>query len=191
MKALKQFQTEEASSRLISTPLRAKVTGKSLLTVDAQKEIAQGSIPDLRRVCAELFKTFYLPGSPYAATQFIPVLRKLEFLDQEVVQRFLQNPGKRHVLVENELMKVVLIHWKSGEISSIHGHPKGGCVFKILQGSLEELRYTADASPKLLSVSKYQEGSMAYIDDNMGHHAVGNPFDMPAISLHVYTPGKK
>lgn len=30
---------------------------------------------------------------------------------------------------------------------------------------------------------------MAYIDDEMAYHAVGNPFDEPAISLHAYTSG--
>ena len=27
------------------------------------------------------------------------------------------------------------------------------------------------------------------IDDQMAYHAVGNPYNTPAVTLHVYTPG--
>ena len=161
------------------------------MTATAFAEMAEGSIPDLWPVCLDLYATFYQQNAPHSALQFIPVLQKLAAIDQAEVERFLRHPETRHVLIEHDWLKVVLIHWQPGKISSIHGHPQGGCVFKVLQGSLEELRYTTDASPKLLAVSTYQAGSMAYIDDRMGYHAVGNPFHTAAISLHVYTPGKK
>ena len=76
-------------------------------------------------------------------------------------------------------------------IHDIHGHPAGGCVFKVLQGTIEEKRYTSTINPELIAISKYQKGNMAYIDDQMAYHAVGNPFSTSAISLHVYTPGLK
>ena len=72
----------------------------------------------------------------------------------------------------------------------MHGHAQGGCVFKVLKGSVQEKRYTPDAEQKLLATSRFEEQAMAYIDDEMAYHAVGNPFDEPAISLHVYTPGR-
>lgn len=163
----------------------------SVLTAEAQAEMAQGSLPDLGRICQDLFATFFKPGAPYSALQFIPVLKALDGLDRAEARRFMKNPATRHVLVQNDLLKVVLIHWKPGEFSGIHGHPKGGCVFKVLRGSLEERRYSPDAAQQLLAVSSFQRGGMAYIDDNMAYHAVGNPNDVSAISLHVYTPGKR
>ncbi|MCB9283567.1 MAG: cysteine dioxygenase family protein [Lewinellaceae bacterium] len=160
-----------------------------LLTEEALTEMALGSIPDLEHVCRDLFDTFGFESPPYSALQFIPVLKNLESIPKAEAERFFNNPKTGHILVKNALLKVVLIHWKPGQFIDVHGHPKGGCVFKILQGSLEEKRYNSDDSRQLLGISTLHSGSMAYIDDTMAHHSVGNPFDVPAISLHAYTPG--
>ncbi|WP_258104545.1 cysteine dioxygenase family protein [Marinoscillum sp. MHG1-6] len=157
----------------------------------ANKAILNGHIPDLRFVLADLFESLNIANPPYSALQFLLVLQSVQDkIHPGMLHKFLSNPERNHVLIENELMKVVLIRWEKGFIGNIHGHPKGGCVFKVLRGSLEEMRYTKEESPKLLSVSVYQKDAMTYIDDRIGLHAVGNPFDEPAISLHVYTPGQ-
>jgi hypothetical protein len=163
----------------------------NLLTDEATAEIASGGIPDLGQVCLDLYRTFLKPGASYSAVQFIPILKELRNIDPSEVRRFIKNPVTRHVLVNNALLKVVLIHWKPGIFTSVHGHARGGCVFKVLKGSLEEKRYSTDESQRLMAVSTLQSGSMAYIDDNMAYHAVGNPAGTSAISLHIYTPGGK
>ncbi len=164
--------------------------GTQLLTAQAAAAMAAGRIPNLEQVCLSLFQTFLTQRRPYTALQFIPILKKLETIDQAEAERFPENPGGSHILVQNTLLKVVLIHWAPGKFTGIHGHPKGGCVFKVLKGSLEEKRYSPDTSQRLLALSTLRQGSMAYIDDDMAYHAVGNPFDTSAISLHVYTPGR-
>ena len=108
-------------------------------------------------------------------------------MSREVMQWLTQQENTSFTLLDNHLAKVVLIHWPPGKVSSIHGHPTGGCMFKVLSGSVEELRYTPSESPKLLAKSTYHPGSMAYLDDRLGYHAVGNPFEESAVSLHVYT----
>ena len=168
----------------------SRVTKETLLTQDAYIQMAAGFIPDLWDVCRDLYDTFFENHSPFSALQFVPVMQKLQTPDKTQLQRFLKNRETRHVLVDNERIKIVLIHWKPGKVSNIHGHPQGGCVFKVLQGKLEELRYSADASQNLLSSNGYRAGSIAYIDDRLGYHAVGNPFGSSAVSLHAYTPGK-
>ena len=161
----------------------------SLLTREAKAEMRAGNIPNLEHICKALYDTFFQSITSASALQFVPVLQKLIDLDSVEVARFIQNPQTNHVLVKNQLLKVILIHWEPGKTSSIHGHAKGGCVFKVLHGKLEEKRYMdgADHTPQLVASSTFQNGSMAYIDDRMGYHSVGNPFDTPAISLHVYT----
>lgn len=161
-----------------------------LLTDEAAAEMSRGTIPNLEQVCRDLYHTLLIHHTPYTALQFIPVLKKLTALHREEAEQFLKNPTTNHVLMQNDWLKVVLIHWKPGKVSSIHGHPSGGCVFKVLQGCLEEKRYSPDDSQqRLIGVSTLQSGGMAYIDDGMAYHAVGNPFGSSAISLHVYTPG--
>ena len=160
-----------------------------LINQEALREISAGNIPDLRKVCEELYFTFAKANSSYNALQFVPVLKKLELLDPIALQRFITNPKTNHVLIQNQLMKVVLIHWTPGKNGSVHGHPAGGCVFKVLSGSLEEKRYSPDTAQRHVSTSLVHKGGMAYIDDSLAYHAVSNPFITSAVSLHVYTPG--
>ena len=169
---------------------RLQVTKETLLTQDAYIQMAAGLIPDLWDACRDLYSTFFENHSPFSALKFVPVMQRLQAIEKTQFQHFIKNRETRHVLVDNKLITVVLIHWKPGKVSSIHGHPKGGCVFKVLQGKLEELRYSADTTQNLLSSNGYRSGSIAYIDDKLGYHAVGNPFGSSAISLHAYTPGK-
>lgn len=50
----------------------------------------------------------------------------------------------------------------------------------------EEVRYAPDTSRKLLGFASYRSGDMAYIDDGMAFHQVGNPYGRPAVSIHIY-----
>lgn len=162
----------------------------ALLTQEASFGMNSGNLPSLKKVCRDLFNTFREQQAPYSALQFIPVMQQVMAFGKDELKRFLKNKETRHVLVDNRWMKVVLIHWKPGKVSDIHGHPSGGCVFKLLHGKLEELRYSADEKQTILCSNGYRAGSIAYIDDRIGYHAVGNPFGSSAVSLHVYTPGK-
>ena len=164
-------------------------SNRSLLTEDARAGMKNGGIPSLEPVCDQLTDTFTNGNYPFNALQFIPVLRLTALNIKEEIERFLVNPITKHVLVQNDLIKIVLIHWKPGDYSAVHGHAAGGCVFKVLYGSVEEKRYGTESNPALLGISQFNEGGMAYIDDTMAFHAVGNPFHESAISIHVYTPG--
>ena len=161
----------------------------SLITPAAAYEFNLGRIPDLRETCLELHRMYSAPGAPRSAVHAIPVLRGIEKPSQAVLERLYSNEKHSHVLVDNAILRVVLIHWPAGKISSIHGHPSGGCMFKVLRGKLTELRYSSGKNPKLLSSQTYQAGGMAYIDDDIAYHAVANPYQESAVSIHVYTRG--
>ena len=149
-------------------------------------QMATGQIPDLMDVCFEMADILNRTDKLFSALQFVPVMQRLHSLEAEQAKRFIKNPESRHVLISNDLFDLVLIHWKPGKASDIHGHSDGGCLFKLLQGKLEELRYTPEQSPKLLATTSLRSGSMAYIDDSLAYHQVGNPYGTSAISLHVY-----
>ena len=116
-------------------------------------------------------------------------MKVLENPGSAAFKRFINGQQQSYVLVQNELIKVILIRWKPGEFSKVHGHPNGGGVFKVLQGRLEEKRYAPGTTTRPLAISRFKKGSMAYIDDDIAYHAVGNPFDTTAISFHAYTAG--
>lgn len=167
----------------------SKSTGnykERLLTPAAVYQMSAGRIPDLQDVCQDLSDTFNYHRPPYSAAQFIPVLQNIDTLDPDQLNRFLKNRDTRHVLISNDLFEVVLIHWKPGKVSDIHGHPGGGCIFKLMHGRLEELRFSPVKSPRLLSMNGLRKGNMAYIDDSIAYHQVGNPYGSSAVSLHVY-----
>ena len=157
-----------------------------LLNPDIEYQMATGQLPDLRELCLKMAAIFNHGAAPFSPLQFIPILKELKVLDQEQVKRFIKNPASRQVLVSGELFELVLNLWKPGRASEIHGHPGEGCLIKLLQGKLEELRYTPEPSSKLLSMSSLRSGDMAYIDDGIAYHQVGNPYGSPAISLHLY-----
>lgn len=191
MKAI--LKSTEYSSQLTNL-LKVSYLKKNtfdLLTPEARQSISAGIIPDLLSACDEIYGTFSKKDCPYHAMQFIPALKNVILNDSDEIKIFLRNPVTKHILIQNELIKMVLIHWIPGEKSSIHGHPAGGCVFKVLKGELEEKRFNPDYKKKLLARSRYKKGAMAYIDDHMALHEVGNPFKESAISLHIYTPGIK
>ena len=64
-----------------------------------------------------------------------------------------------------------------------------GGLIKVMHGEIEEKRYTANSQQRLLSKSTYLADHIAYIDDVMGLHSVGNNQNSPALTLHISTPG--
>ncbi len=149
-------------------------------------QMATGRIPDLRDFCIQVAETVHRAGRLNSARKLIPVMQKLPVLQPAQVRAFIRHPETRHVLMSDDNLEIVLIHWKPGKASDVHGHAEGGCVFKLLQGKLEELRYTPGKSPKLLSMNSMRNGDVAYIDNRMAYHQVGNPYGSSAISVHVY-----
>ena len=160
-----------------------------LLTEEARTALERGDIPDLSPLCLDLYQSVMAQPEPNTVVPFIPLVKQVRVLDEaDTVRYFRQDTGGLN-LVLNEKLRVALIYWHPGQRIDIHGHARGGCVLKVLQGKLLEKRYSPETEPRLLAVSTYHRGAMAYIDDDMAWHAVENPYRKPAISLHVYTPG--
>lgn len=90
------------------------------------------------------------------------------------------------VATDNETYTLLLLCWNAGQESPIHDHPCDGCWLQVLQGDVREVRY--DKQLKMISDDTYQEGAVTWITDNDGYHKVGNPSNMPSVSLHLYAP---
>jgi cysteine dioxygenase len=91
----------------------------------------------------------------------------------------------------------MLLCWNPGRESPIHNHPCNGCWLKVLQGSIKETRYvenddvSGDGNGPLRCISDHDHevGQIAFIEDSMGYHKVGNPSNVePAVTLHLYCP---
>ncbi|UKN00448.1 cysteine dioxygenase family protein [Paracrocinitomix mangrovi] len=142
----------------------------------------------LDHFCNELALTFDASSFPYSAKQFEEVFKNFNPSPLQLAKMVLLPYGK-YTLINNNLLKVVLIHWGSGNETDVHGHPSGGCMFKILHGNVVENRFEPIEDGKLMSSKFYQKGDVAYLDNQQCFHDVRNSFPWAALSLHAYTPG--
>ncbi len=93
------------------------------------------------------------------------------------------------VLLQNSYCKLSLIYWEPNRKSTKHGHPKRGCLLKILSGSLVETRYDPFDIERVIDRCELGKGAMGYVHDMLAFHIVENPHAHPAVSLHLYAPG--
>lgn len=176
-----EYSSHYLNNRELSKP--PYFTDKALV------DMALNKIPDFESLIYELTEIIGSVGNQIGALDFLPVLRKFSLTDPVELYNFIKNPETNHVIIKNEHLKMVLIRWEPGDISKIHGHAIGGCVFKVLHGKIVEKRFSVENKYKLLSESTYHKDHISYIDDIMGLHCVGNPYSNPAVTLHMYTPG--
>jgi hypothetical protein len=74
--------------------------------------------------------------------------------------------------------EIYIIYWGLGADTGPHGHPEGGCWFKVLYGILTETTHQGVAAAATGTVG-YQRGAR-------GVHRV--QCLEPAVSLHIYAP---
>lgn len=100
-------------------------------------------------------------------------------------------PEGKKVLVDNEFLKVVLIRWEPGVTCARHGHPNGGGMVKVLEGAIRESRFLNATITAPYETNVFRQHSASYIDDRLGLHTVGNPFELPAVTMHAYLKYRK
>ena len=93
----------------------------------------------------------------------------------------------RGVYKKNDLMELVIITWDINQDTPKHGHPSGGCIYKVLQGNINEHFYKSmDSNEK--TIHKYSKGNSNYIDNTLGYHVMSNEYQNVCVSLHIYSP---
>lgn len=97
------------------------------------------------------------------------------------------------VLEGTEKFNLVLLCWGEGQASGIHDHADSDCFVKVLDGELEEIRYSWPEKdgdvPKRTEVFKATTNDVMYMHDRLGLHRVLNPsHSKRAVSLHLYSP---
>ena len=82
----------------------------------------------------------------------------------------------------------MLLCWNAGKFSPIHDHPCDGCWVKVMQGTMQEVRYVKKGDHLQVSEEIVASEGVLYMHDSMGVHKVGNPTTKDAITLHIYSP---
>ncbi|CAG9764437.1 unnamed protein product [Ceutorhynchus assimilis] len=93
----------------------------------------------------------------------------------------------------NGKYNLMLLCWGEGQGSGIHDHANSHCFMKMLQGSLEEIRFAwpekEESELGEIGRTRLNLNEVCYINDSLGLHRVENvsSYDT-AISLHLYCP---
>ena len=132
-----------------------------------------------------MLKAMTLPKQA-TAEDLRPILERAAAIPASAWDFLADTPEGKHVFVDNEYLKVLLIRWEPGSISSRHYHPNGGGLITVLEGAIQEDRYLNDSIAKPYEQQVRTRGTISYIDDRLGLHTVGVPFDRPAVTLHAY-----
>jgi len=141
------------------------------------------------------------PAAAYLAARD-PIGLRDELLD---VGRWKAHEYTRTMLLDGDGFSVMLLSWAPGCSSPVHAHScaeslvASNCFMLVLEGTLSETVYTEDAiladgrsvDGRLGKTRALEAGKVAYINDQLGLHKVGNPTGARAVSLHVYAPGWK
>jgi cysteine dioxygenase len=95
----------------------------------------------------------------------------------------------KNLIYKNDDFDVYLVCWKTNDKTPIHDHSQYGCVYKILQGQINELKYDPK-SLKNISKNTLKPDTVNYIHNDESYHVMDNVFNKLAISIHIYSPPK-
>jgi len=98
--------------------------------------------------------------------------------------------------VGNGKTNLLVLVWSPGRGSLVHDHAHAHCLMRVLRGELQETRYrlpadydaAAPTPPGVVKRTRYHEGEVTYMSDELGLHKIENPGTELAVSLHLYTP---
>jgi len=102
-------------------------------------------------------------------------------------ERCVDNQYIKIKVVESDWFECYLIVWKINAVSKIHDHAENGCLYKVLKGSIKEEQFS-NISLNKTSEKILEEGSINYIDNQIGYHRMCNDSMDTSVSIHFYSP---
>lgn len=123
------------------------------------------------------------------AENYITVVKNmnLPISDFENFAHFKEDGYARNCIIKTPKFELILICWKKGDRTPIHGHDKQKCWVYLVDGEMTELRYKYD-NGKLSESNRQQMKSrdLTYMQDSMGYHLLKNSEEQKAMTLHLY-----
>jgi len=94
----------------------------------------------------------------------------------------------RNCIERTEVFELILICWNSGASTPVHAHDEQRCWVYQVDGKTNEVRYKQNEVGDLVSSHRAEltPGSLSYMHDEMGYHALVNKSETTAMSLHLY-----
>lgn len=95
----------------------------------------------------------------------------------------------RNLIESNERFELILLCWASQQCSPVHNHEGQNCWMAVLDGAMEEQRFTFPTGggiPQPGETCELGPGEVAFIRDEMGLHVVRPTAPEGGVSLHLY-----
>lgn len=94
----------------------------------------------------------------------------------------------RNGIYKNEDFEIILLCWEQGQETTIHCHNGEECWIFLIEGELEEIKYTKGETNYLTQTEtqKIFELEHSYINDTIGLHRLRNSYYGRTVSLHLY-----
>tara|TARA_B110000027_G_C15845195_1_gene180201 strand:+ start:56 stop:496 length:441 start_codon:yes stop_codon:yes gene_type:complete len=117
-------------------------------------------------------------------------LENYNSLDYKKFINLKNNTYNRNLVYRDKNFELFIISWNKNNYSGIHNHSENGCLFKILEGEIVETRYNIKNLEEGVMIKYNTYSEVSYIDNSLYYHKMENIFDIPCISLHIYSPPK-
>ena len=135
---------------------------------------------DLKQLFSFIQNKIKMGGNLKDCVPHVALYNQSDYMDYV---SFRKNDRNRNVVMQTPELEMVVISWPQQNQSGFHGHP-GECVFKVMQGRIEEQLQTKSNN---IMQHMYQPNEVGYINDAIGEHQM-SALDEHAITLHFYTP---
>jgi hypothetical protein len=102
------------------------------------------------------------------------------------IEPYLNGPENEFIKIPltyyNSSYNMYLVRWGANHSLPRHDHPNCRCLYKLIEGGLEEILFTNNKEYK----SNLIDGEVRYIDNDMGEHSVKNTKNNYSYSIHLY-----
>lgn len=94
----------------------------------------------------------------------------------------------RNCIHRTDEYELILLCWKKGDTTPIHGHDGQNCWVYQLEGQITEFRYEKSGLGNLIETNRMQliPGKLSFMNNAMGYHKLKNDTNGRAMTLHVY-----
>ena len=105
-------------------------------------------------------------------------------LKLEALKQFKENHYARHLIFRSVHVEVLVVCWRPGQGSPIHGHGPSDGLMIILEGEITNTNYDTDGR-KVTTI--WGPGFVGHSPVGTRHEVV-NRSDKDVVSLHIYAP---
>lgn len=128
--------------------------------------------------------------SETAIEDYTTLLQNFDFnrIDFKPYESWSNKRYTRNCLYKDDKFEVLLLCWKPGQQTAIHGHDGEDCWVYLLEGEITEVFYSMDSDHYLREERSHLINSqqLTFMNDNLGYHKLSASENCKSISLHIY-----